>query len=204
MGKLISISGNIGSGKTFLSEALSENMKWDLESDDITENPYIDDFYEDMYRWSLNMQIYYLHARFNKIIENKKSKRNVIQDRAVYEDSHVFAPVLHSMQVMSDRDYHTYQELFGLINSFVSPPELLIYLRSSVDNLLNRIRQRNRPFETSISSDYLQRLNERYEAWIQNYPYNHLIIDVDDTDLNDPDQIRQIVGKVNDNINSGI
>lgn len=177
----IAVAGNIGSGKTTLTRLLSEHYKWDAHYEDIEQNPYLNDFYDDMQRWSFNLQIYYLTNRFTQIEEIKRENRDVIQDRTIYEDAYIFAPNLHAMGLMTTRDFENYFSLFNLIESFIAPPDLLIYLRSSVPKLVEHIQERGREYEESIRLDYLKRLNERYEAWISTYDRGKLlIIDVDD------------------------
>jgi len=176
----IAIAGNIGSGKTTLTTMLANHFKWEAHYEDVSQNPYINDFYEDMQRWSFNLQIYFLNNRFMQIQEIRKAKKNFIQDRTIYEDAFIFAPNLHAMGLMTTRDYENYFSLFSLMESFVSPPDLLIYLRSSVPTLVNHIQSRGREYEESIRLDYLKRLNERYEAFISTYDRGKLlIVDVD-------------------------
>jgi deoxyadenosine/deoxycytidine kinase len=176
----LAIAGNIGSGKTTLTRLLSDHYRWDAHYEDIEQNPYLNDFYNDMQRWSFNLQIYYLTNRFTQIQEIKTGKRNVIQDRTIYEDAFIFAPNLHAMGLMTTRDFENYFSLFNLIESFIAPPDLLIYLRASVPKLVEHIQERGRDYEESIRLDYLKRLNERYEAWISTYDKGKvLIIDVD-------------------------
>lgn len=176
----IAVSGNIGSGKTTLTELLAKHLNWEAHYEEIDNNPYLIDFYDDMQRYAFNLQIYFLYNRFNQVLEIKKSKKTVVQDRTIYEDSFIFAANLHAMGLMLTRDFETYQKLFNSMISLVKPPDLLVYLRASVPTLVNQIQKRGRKFESSIRLDYLQRLNERYEAWIENYKLGKLlIIDVD-------------------------
>ena len=176
----VAIAGNIGSGKTTLTNLLSKHYNWDTHFEDVDQNPYLNDFYHDMQRWSFNLQIYDLNSRFTQIQEIKESTHTVIQDRTIYEDAFIFAPNLHSMGLMTTRDFENYFSLFNLMDSFVSAPDLLIYLRASVPTLVSQIQQRGRDYEESIRLDYLKRLNERYEAWISTYDKGKLlIIDVD-------------------------
>jgi deoxyadenosine/deoxycytidine kinase len=176
----IAVSGNIGSGKTTLTELLSKHYKWETNYEDVDDNPYINDFYEDMQRWSFNLQIYFLNSRLNTILDIRKQDNTVIQDRTIYEDAYIFAPNLHSMGLMSTRDFENYFTLFNLMNSLIQPPDLLIYLRATVPTLVHHIQKRGRKYEDSIRLDYLKRLNERYEAWISSYNLGKmLIIDVD-------------------------
>jgi len=176
----IAIAGNIGSGKTTLTGLLAKHFKWEPHYEDVDTNPYLNSFYEDMQRWSFNLQIYFLNSRFRQVVAIRKSGKTVVQDRTIYEDSNIFAPNLHSMNLMSTRDFDNYLSLFELMSSFIQPPDLLIYLRASVPTLVNQIQKRGREYESSIRLDYLKNLNERYEEWIENYTLGKLlIIDVD-------------------------
>lgn len=182
----IAIAGNIGAGKTTLTELLSKHYGWETHYEDVDQNPYLLDFYDDMQRWSFNLQIYYLNSRFTQIQDIKESKNTIIQDRTIYEDAYIFAPNLHSMGLMSTRDFENYFSLFNLLESFISAPDLLIYLRASVPKLVNNIQKRGREYEESIRLDYLKRLNERYEAWISTYDKGKiLIIDIDNNSFFD-------------------
>ncbi|MEA3447023.1 MAG: deoxynucleoside kinase [Bacteroidota bacterium] len=194
----IAVAGNIGSGKTTLTRLLAKHYKWEPHYEDVDDNPYLTDFYENMQRWSFNLQVFFLNSRFNQILEIRKSGKNIIQDRTIYEDAFIFAPNLHSMGLMSTRDFDNYQSLFKLMISLVDPPDLLIYLRSSVPNLVDQIAKRGRKYENSIRLDYLKRLNERYEAWISGYEDGKLlIIDVDNTDFTGKtDDLRNVVNKI--------
>lgn len=176
----LAIAGNIGSGKTTLTTLLAKHYKYEPHYENVEDNPYISDFYEDMQRWSFNMQIYFLNTRYNSILQIQKGKKNVIQDRTIYEDANIFAPNLHSMGLMSTRDFETYQRLFESMVQTVKAPDLLIYLRATIPSLVNNIQKRGREYEDSIRLDYLRRLNERYEAWISSYRGKHIIIEVDD------------------------
>jgi deoxyadenosine/deoxycytidine kinase len=176
----LGIAGNIGSGKTTLTTLLSKHYKFEPHYENVEDNPYISDFYEDMQRWSFNMQIYFLNTRYNSILQIQKGKKNVIQDRTIYEDANIFAPNLHSMGLMSTRDFDTYQRLFDSMVQTVKPPDLMVYLRAGIPHLVNNIQKRGREYEDSIRLDYLRRLNERYEAWISSYRGKHIIIEVDD------------------------
>ena len=191
----VSVAGNIGAGKTSLTELLAKHYKWDANFEEVIDNPYLDDFYNHMERWSFNLQIYFLKSRFSQILQNKKSNKTVIQDRTIYEDALIFAPNLHSMGLMNQRDFQNYRSLFELMESTVSPPDLLIYVRSSIPNLVSKIHKRGREYENSISVDYLSRLNERYEAWISTYDKGELlIIDVDDIDfVNNEEDLKNII-----------
>ena len=176
----VAIAGNIGSGKTTLTTLLAKHYGWQPHFEEVDENPYLNEFYDDMMRWSFNLQIYFLHSRFRQIHSFRSQNKNVIQDRTIYEDAFIFAPNLHSMGLMTTRDFENYFSLFNLMDSFVSAPDLLIYLRASVPTLVSQIQQRGRDYEESIRLDYLKRLNERYEAWISTYDKGKLlIIDVD-------------------------
>ncbi len=177
----IAIAGNIGSGKTTLTGLLAKQFKWEPHYEDVNDNPYLNDFYDDMQRWSFNLQIYFLNSRFQQISKIKKHPKTIIQDRSIYEDAYIFAPNLHAMGLMTTRDFQNYQQLFELMNSFISPPDLMIYLRGSVSALVKQIEKRGRPYENNIRIDYLKRLNERYEAWISTYELGKLlIIDIDE------------------------
>jgi deoxyadenosine/deoxycytidine kinase len=176
----IAIAGNIGSGKTTLTTLLAKHYHWTARFEPVDFNPYLADFYEDMERWSFNLQIYFLNKRFRDIVEISQSKDVIIQDRTIYEDACIFAPNLHDMGLMSSRDFDNYQELFELMISLVRPPDLLIYLRSSIPNIVNNIHKRGREYENSIRIDYLTGLHERYEKWISEYNDGKLlIVDVD-------------------------
>lgn len=199
----IAIAGNIGSGKTTLTSILAKHYKWDAHFEEVEDNPYLNDFYNDMQRWSFNLQIYFLNSRFNQIIELKESKKTIIQDRTIYEDAHIFAPNLHAMGLMTTRDYENYFSLFRSMEKFIGAPDLMIYLRASVPTLVNNIQQRGREYEEAIRLDYLKRLNERYEAWISTYTEgNLLIIDVDGNKFrDDPEALGEIIAKVDANVN---
>lgn len=194
----IAIAGNIGSGKTTLTRLLSKHYKWQAHFEDVDENPYLNDFYNDMQRWSFNLQIFFLNSRFNQILEIRKSGKTVIQDRTIYEDAHIFAPNLHSMGLMSTRDFDNYFSLFEMMSSLIQPPDLMIYLRASVPTLVNQIQKRGRDYENSIRLDYLKRLNERYEAWIGKYDLGKLlIIDVDDLNFSEKNEdLSSIINKI--------
>ena len=199
----IAVAGNIGAGKTTLTELLAKHFKWEPHFEDVVDNPYLDDFYHQMERWSFNLQIYFLNTRLRQVLQFKESGKKIIQDRTIYEDSHIFAPNLHAMGLMSNRDFNNYTSLFELMETFVGAPDLLIYLRSSIPNLVKQIHKRGRDYENSISIDYLSRLNERYEAWIQNYDKGKLlIIDVDKNDFVDsPEDLGDIINRINAELN---
>ena len=194
----IAVSGNIGSGKTTLTGLLSKHYGWQAHFEDADDNPYINDFYAEMQRWSFNMQIYFLNNRFNQVLEIREGKNAVIQDRTIYEDAYIFAPDLHSMGLMTTRDFETYFSLFNLLDRFVQPPDLLVYLRASVPRLVSQIQNRGREYEEAIRLDYLKRLNERYEAWISTYDKGKLlIIDVDNNNFrDDPEDLGEIIRKI--------
>jgi len=182
----IAITGNIGAGKTSLTELLAKHYNWEPHYEDVIDNPYLDDFYNHMERWSFNLQIYFLKSRFEQLLSFKENKKTIIQDRTIYEDAHIFAPNLNAMGLMNQRDFKNYKGLFDLMESLIQGPDLLIYLRSSIPNLVNKIHKRGRDYENSISIDYLSRLNERYEAWISSYDSKKLIIiDVDSLEFVD-------------------
>ncbi len=172
----IAIAGNIGSGKTTLAGLLSKHYGWEAHYEDVDTNPYLNNFYEDMKRWSFNLQIYFLNSRFRQVVEIRKRKKKVIQDRTIYEDAYIFAPNLHDMGLMASRDYNNYTSLFELMSSFIQPPDVLIYLKASVSTLVNQIQKRGREYETTIRLDYLNKLNERYEEWIQGYDLGKLLV----------------------------
>ena len=178
------IAGNIGAGKTSLAELLSKHYKWEPHFEDVIDNPYLDDFYVHMERWSFNLQVYFLNSRFRQLMSFNGSEKSFVQDRTVYEDAYIFAPNLHAMGLMNQRDFNNYLSLFELMESMIKAPELLIYLRSSIPNLVNKIHKRGREYENSISIEYLSRLNERYEAWVSTYDKGKLlVIDVDNLDF---------------------
>ena len=195
----IAVAGNIGSGKTTLTSLLSKHYKWEPHYEDVEDNPYLNDFYQDMQRWSFNLQIYFLNSRFNQILEIRKSGKDIIQDRTIYEDAYIFAPNLHSMGLMTTRDFENYFTLFNLISSLIEPPDLLIYLRASIPTLVNQIQIRGRKYENSIRLDYLKRLNERYEAWIDSYNLGKiLIVDADNHNFPDnSDDLSTVIDKIN-------
>ena len=182
----IAIAGNIGAGKTSLTKQLSKSLKYKPYYEDVIANPYLDDFYNHMERWSFNLQIYFLNSRFKQLVTIDNKKENVIQDRTIYEDAFIFAPNLNAMGLMTQRDYDNYLALFDTMLNLVKPPDLLVYLQSSIPSLVNKIHKRGRDYEKTISIEYLSRLNERYEAWISNYNSGKLLkINVDDLDFVD-------------------
>lgn len=199
----IAIAGNIGAGKTTLTKLLAKHYKWEAQLEDVVDNPYLDDFYNQMERWSFNLQVYFLNSRFRQVLQIRESGKDIIQDRTIYEDAHIFAPNLHAMGLMTNRDYENYKSLFDLMESLVKGPDVLIYLRSSIPNLVSQIHKRGRDYENSISIDYLSRLNERYEAWIHGYNKGKLlIIDVDKLDFVDkPEDLGNIINTIDAEIN---
>jgi deoxyadenosine/deoxycytidine kinase len=176
----IAIAGNIGSGKTTLTRMLVDHFHWTPKYESVDYNPYLADFYNDMERWSFNIQIYFLNKRFLDVVEINKHEEIIVQDRSIYEDACIFAPNLHNMGLMSTRDYENYASLFSLMVSLVKAPDLLIYLRSSIPHLVGNIQKRGREYESSIRLDYLKGLNALYEDWVTQYKDGKLLIlDVD-------------------------
>jgi len=176
----IAIAGNIGSGKTTLTTLLAKHYKYQPHFEEVDDNPYLIDFYKDMQRWSFNLQVFFLKSRLAQLIELNKKGKNVVQDRTIYEDAFIFAPNLHAMGLMTTRDFENYADLFSVMDEFITPPDLLIYLRATVPSLVENIQKRGREYEEAIRLDYLTRLNERYEAWISTYNRGKLlIIDID-------------------------
>lgn len=198
----IAIAGNIGAGKTTLTKLLAKHYNWEAQLEDVVDNPYLDDFYNQMERWSFNLQVYFLNSRFRQVLQIRKSGKDIIQDRTIYEDAHIFAPNLHAMGLMTNRDFENYKSLFDLMESLVQGPDVLIYLRSSIPNLVSHIHKRGRDYENSISIDYLSRLNERYEAWIHDYKGRLLIIDVDNINFVDnPEDLGRVINTIDAEIN---
>tara|TARA_Y100001934_G_C12329427_1_gene764272 strand:+ start:791 stop:1405 length:615 start_codon:yes stop_codon:yes gene_type:complete len=199
----IAVSGNIGSGKTTLTRLLAKHYKWTPHFEDVEDNPYLDDFYREMQRWSFNLQIYFLNSRFRQVKEIREGGQDIIQDRTIYEDAHIFAPNLHAMGLMPSRDFENYISLFELMESFVEPPDLLIYLRASIPTLVDQIQKRGRDYENNIRIDYLNRLNERYEAWISGYDKGKLlIINVDENKFaNNPEDLGSIINNIDAELN---
>lgn len=199
----IAVSGNIGSGKTTLAGLLAKHFNWEVQFEDLESNPYLNNFYEDMQRWSFNLQVYFLHTRFKQILDLLKSGKSTIHDRTIYEDAYIFAPNLHSMGLLSTRDYNNYLAVFELLNSLIQPPDILIYLRASVPTLVKQIQKRGRDYEASIRLDYLNKLNERYESWIEHYDNKKLIvIDVDNINFSEnQEHLGMVIEKVNAQIN---
>ena len=193
----IAVAGNIGSGKTTLTKMLAAHYGWTPKFESVDFNPYLADFYEDMERWSFNLQIYFLNKRFQDVVEIAKHSEVIIQDRTIYEDARIFAPNLHAMGLMSTRDFESYTDLFDLMMSLVNPPDLLIYLRSSIPNLIAQIQKRGREYERSIRIDYITGLNQRYEDWIKDYKSRLLVIDVDNIKFeNKPEDFQFITDKI--------
>jgi deoxyadenosine/deoxycytidine kinase len=193
----IAIAGNIGAGKSSLTGLLAQHFGWQAFYESVDDNPYLADFYEDMLRWSFNLQIYFLSSRFRHQKDMLQKEISLIQDRTIYEDVEIFAKNLHQMSLMSDRDFNNYESLFHEMSYYLRPPDLLIYLRAQVPTLVRQIQQRGREYENSIRIDYLERLNNLYEDWIGRYPHEKLIIDTDDLDfVNDKEDLGSIIGLV--------
>lgn len=199
----IAIAGNIGSGKTTLTRMLAEHYRWTPKYESVDFNPYLSDFYNDMERWSFNIQIYFLNKRFLDVVEIAKHTDIIVQDRSIYEDACIFAPNLHDMGLMSTRDYDNYASLFSLMVSLVKAPDLLIYLRGSIPHLVCNIQKRAREYESSIRLDYLKGLNVLYEKWIENYTDGKLlIIDVDKFNFEEnPEDFSVICDKIEAQLN---
>ncbi|MDA3822944.1 MAG: deoxynucleoside kinase [Bacteroidales bacterium] len=199
----IAIAGNIGSGKTTLTGLLAKHYGWEAQFEDVDDNPYLNDFYEEMQRWSFNLQIYFLNSRFSQIVKiRQEENKTTIQDRTIYEDAYIFAPNLHSMGLMTTRDFENYFALFNLMSSLIQPPDLLIYLRASIPTLVNQIQNRGRKYEDNIRLDYLKHLNERYEAWIETYSLGKLlIIDADNYNFPaKPEDLSVVIDKIDANL----
>lgn len=198
----LAIAGNIGSGKTTLTGLLAKHYKWKPLYEDTEDNPYLNSFYEDMRRWSFNLQVYFLNTRFRQIVDLRQGGKNVVQDRTIYEDAYIFAPNLHAMGLMTTRDFENYSSLFELMNSFIQPPDLLVYLRADVPTLVRQIQLRGRDYESGIRLDYLKSLNERYESWISDYKGKMLIIDVDHMDFeHKPEDLGTVIENIDAQIN---
>lgn len=196
--KHVAIAGNIGAGKTTLTTQLGKHFGWEVHYEDAENNPYLSDFYNDMHRWSFNLQIYFLNSRYRQVLEIQNGEKTVVQDRTIYEDAHIFAPNLHDMGLMATRDFNNYFDLFKTMSLQVRPPDLLIYLRASIPTLVSHIQSRGRDYEGNMSLDYLKRLNERYENWINQYKEGKLlIINCDEIDfINNPEDLGTIINKV--------
>ena len=193
----IAVAGNIGAGKSSLTGLLAQYFDWEAFYESVDDNPYLADFYEDMLRWSFNLQIYFLSSRFRHQKDMLQKEISLIQDRTIYEDVEIFAKNLHQMSLMSDRDFNNYEALFHEMSYYLRPPDLLIYLRAQVPTLVRQIQQRGREYENSIRIDYLERLNNLYEEWITSYPYEKLIIDTDDLDfVNEKEDLGSIIGLI--------
>ena len=198
----IAVAGNIGSGKTTLTRLLAKHFGWTPHYEEVDHNPYLDSFYEDMQRWSFNIQIFFLNSRFRQVIAIRNSGKDVIQDRTIYEDARIFAPNLYAMGLMESRDFENYRSLFDLMVKFLKAPDLLIYLRASVPTLMRQIAKRNRDYEQSIRLDYLSNLNDRHEEWIGNHKEGKLlIIDIDDIELEKPEDLGSVVEKIEASLN---
>jgi deoxyadenosine/deoxycytidine kinase len=196
--KHIAVAGNIGAGKTTLTEMLAKHYRWVPQFEDVEHNPYLSDFYDDMPRWSFNLQIYFLHSRLKQLVDIQHGKDTVIQDRTIYEDAHIFAPNLYEMGLMTKRDFDNYFNFFETLKGMVKPPDLLIYLQASVPTLVAQIQKRGREYEENIRLDYLKRLNEFYNAWIEKYKDGPLlIIDVDKNKFPDNEEdLGEIISRV--------
>ncbi|MFD0764182.1 deoxynucleoside kinase [Mucilaginibacter lutimaris] len=199
----IAIVGNIGAGKTTLTEMLAKNYGWEPLYEAVDNNPYLEDFYNEMKRWSFNLQIYFLNSRYRQIVDIQKGGRNIIQDRTIYEDAYIFAENLHDMGLMTTRDYENYQSMFDNITEFIKPPDLLVYLKASVPTLVNNIQRRGREYEIGIRIDYLSKLNEKYDKWINGYKLGKLLVlDKDNLDFaNNTEDMASIVEKIEREIN---
>ena len=193
----IAVAGNIGSGKTTLTKMLAAHYGWTPKFESVDYNPYLADYYEDMERWSFNLQIYFLNKRFKDVVDISKTDEIIIQDRTIYEDARIFAPNLHAMGLMSTRDFENYSDLFDLMMSMVNPPDLLIYLKSSIPNLVAQIQKRGREYEKGIRIDYLTGLNERYDEWIAGYKGNLLVVDADNVKFaNRPEDFEKVTDMI--------
>jgi deoxyadenosine/deoxycytidine kinase len=198
----IAIAGNIGSGKTSLTELLAKHYTWQPLYEDLTDNPYLYEFYADMQRWSFHLQMYFLGKRFQQIVDIRKTQNTVIQDRTIFEDANIFAANLHDMQFMTHNDYQTYLYMYDLLNTFVAPPDLLIYIRASVPTLVRQIQKRGRPYEAQMRLDYLKNLNDRYETWINAYPHRKIVVDVDEVNfIESPEGLSAVISQIDAELN---
>ncbi len=200
--KHIAITGNIGAGKTTLTAKLAKHYNWNPQFEDAEDNPYLNDFYHDMRRWSFNLQIYFLNSRYAQLIKIKEGDETIVQDRTIYEDAYIFAPNLYEMGLMEQRDFNNYFSLFKSMLSQIDPPDLIIYLQASIPTLVSHIHDRGRDYEGSMSLDYLRNLNDRYENWIKNYDDgNKLIVNIDDLDLkNNPEDFAGVLNLIDSNL----
>lgn len=196
--KHIAVAGNIGAGKTTLSEKLAKHFQWEVHFESADDNPYLSDFYLDMRRWAFNLQIYFLNSRYQQVLDILNGEVTVIQDRTIYEDAYIFAPNLHEMGLMETRDFQNYFQLFKTMSSQIQPPDLLIYLKASIPTLVDHIQNRGRDYEGNMSLDYLKRLNKRYEDWISSYKEGRLlVINADEVDfINNPEDLGKVVNLV--------
>ncbi len=205
----VAVAGNIGAGKTTLCTKLARQFGWEVNYEDTEDNPYLSDFYTDMKRWSFNLQIYFLNSRYQQILKIQGGDKVVIQDRTIYEDAYIFAPNLHDMGLMSTRDYNNYFDLFKTMSSQVNPPDLMIYLRADISTLVAHIQRRGRDYEGSMSLDYLKRLNERYESWIEQYIKEEtgklLILNVNKLDFGgNPEHLGEVINQVSRELYGGL
>lgn len=196
--KHIAVAGNIGAGKTTLATLLGKHFGWEVQYEDVDNNPYLEDFYNDMPRWSFNLQVYFLNSRFKQIYEIQNGKKSVIQDRTIYEDCEIFAPNLYNMGLMTERDYNNYRDLFHTLSTKITPPDLLIYLKGSIPALVDQIQKRGREYEENLRLDYIKKLNELYERWISGYNIGKLlVINIDDLNFAENEEdLGEVVNKV--------
>ncbi|MBS1774341.1 MAG: deoxynucleoside kinase [Bacteroidetes bacterium] len=201
--KHIAVAGNIGTGKTTLTTKLAKHFKWEPHFEDIDHNPYLVDFYDDMHRWSFNLQIYFLNTRLQHLLEIRNGKKTVIQDRTIYEDAYIFAPNLYEMGLMTKRDFENYSSFFDTVKKMVTPPDLLIYLKASIPAIVEQIQKRGRDYEENIRLDYLKRLNKFYNDWIDQYNDGPLlIIDVDKNNFAEKEEdFAEVVRRVDAQVN---
>ncbi len=201
--KHVCVAGNIGAGKTTLTKLLSEHFKWQPQYEDVEHNPYLNDFYNDMQRWSFNLQIYFLQSRLSQILKIRNGKKTVIQDRTIYEDARIFAKNLQMMGLMTQRDFNNYENLFNTINEFIKPPDLIIYLKASISTLVDQIQMRGRDYEENLRLDYLKKLNELYDRWADEYKDGPLlVIDVNDLDFKEnKEDLNKVITMVDSEVN---